>query len=532
MSETPTGPTGPTDATASFETLGPPGLTEPREGRARRRLVVAGVAGLVVALLGGGAYAAYSFLAGSGPDPEDVLPASTVAVISVDLDPSAGQKIEAIKTIRKFPALKKQLGLQADDDLRKWAFDKILDEADCKQLSFDDDVKSWLGKRAAFGAVDLGDKEPAPVLAVQITDKDQATRGFKAFVDCTKPGEDFAYVVGEDYVIVSDSPAHAKSILDQGETKPLADDTAYQKWTDEVGDAGVVNFYVASRAARYAVDLLDQMPADLLGIGGSDPLGAAKDGLDAFQGLGGTVRFSDGGMELAVAGGGIQKFSGLSDVGAEVGALPSDTAVAFGFGLDKDFAQRITDGIDRSEGSLEDAEQETGLKLPEDLQTLLGRAITISLGADAPASLDDVDEPADVPAGLVIHGDGAKIRAIIATVEEHVGMHLSDIPLVVDGSDDKAVIATARDYADALLQGGKLGTDDGFRAAVPNAARSTGILFVDFDSAWRDSLVAMAGGEGPHGEELAANSKPLRSLGLSSWRDGDVTHGLLKVATR
>ena len=79
MSETPTGPTGPTDATASFEMLGPPGPTDPGDGRARRRLVVAGVAGLVVALLGGGAYAAYSFLAGSGADPQEALPASTVA---------------------------------------------------------------------------------------------------------------------------------------------------------------------------------------------------------------------------------------------------------------------------------------------------------------------------------------------------------------------------------------------------------------------------------------------------------------------
>ncbi|MEZ5192869.1 MAG: hypothetical protein R2734_10330 [Nocardioides sp.] len=37
--------------------------------------------------------------------------------MSVDFDPSASQKIEAVKTLNKFPALKKELGLDPQDDI-------------------------------------------------------------------------------------------------------------------------------------------------------------------------------------------------------------------------------------------------------------------------------------------------------------------------------------------------------------------------------------------------------------------------------
>lgn len=546
----PTEPTVPIPST-DFETVGPEGMG----AGSRRGAVIATVAVAVVAVLGGGAYAAYSFLNGGGPQPEDVLPASTVAVVSVDLDPSAGQKIAAIKSIRRFPVLKKSLGLEADDDLREFVFDKVVEGSECN-LDFDQDVKPWLGKRAAFAGVDLGEPNPSPVIALQVSDPEKAKKGFDAIVECTDP-DDFAFVVGDDYLIASDSPEHAQEVLDRGKQKPLADDAAYQKWTDEVGDAGVLNFYVGKRAAGYAEDLLDQFAEgftgaiagdgpsdqnfgddfageDFGGASASDPFAAAKDAFKDFKGLGGTVRFADGGMELALAGGGISQLSDLTTVGKEFGELPADTAVALGFGVSKDYAEQFVNqlGADSDE-FMSEAEDETGLDLPGDLQTLLGTSVIVSLGGDAPSSLDDLASVDDVPAGIVIHGDADKIKAIIAKAEDHLDMHLSDIPLVVEGSGDKVAIATTTDYAEELLKSGKLGSDDGFRDAVPNADDAAGILFLDFDSAWRDTIADMvASDEGDAaGAEFADNTKPLRTVGLSSWEDGDVTHALLKITT-
>jgi len=179
------------------------------------------------------------------------------------------------------------------------------------------------------------------------------------------------------------------------------------------------------------------------------------------------------------------------------------------------------------------AEKETGLDFPSDLQTLLGSAVLVSLGGDAPASLDSVQNIDDVPLGLVIHGDADRIKDLIATAEDHLGMHLSDVPLVLESTDDRVAIATSEDYARDLLKSGSLGSQDGYRNAVPNADDAAAILYVDFDSKWRRSLVDMVSSEdgASSGDELDGNLAPLRSLGVSSWQDGDVSHALVKVAT-
>jgi hypothetical protein len=548
----PTEPTVPIErvqASPEFETVGPEGPT----AGSRRVAVIAAVAVAVVAALGGGAYAAYSFLAGDGPQPADVLPASTLAVASIDLDPSAGQKIAAIKTIRRFPALKKSLGLQADDDLREFIFDEVVKESDCKGLDFDKDVKPWLGKRAAFAAVDLGEDDPAPAIALQVSDAAEAKKGFDAIVECTDP-DDFAYVVGDDYLIASDSAEHAKAILDKGRTSPLSDDAAYQKWTGEAGDAGVLNFYVAKKAMDYLVDELE-------GFGGGfdedfegsfdeesgaefeqsaaidDPGDTMKDQLKDFQGLGGTVRFADGGMELSVVAGGLKDVTHAATVGKQVGDLPKDTAVAMGFGVPDNYAELLVDQLNGMFGAGSDdlvteAEKETGLDLPEDLQTVLGDAITLSLGGEAPTDVDDLDDPANIPAGLLIHGDADKIKAIIAKVEEHLGMKLSDVPVSVEGAGEKLALSPSSDYASELLKAGDLGSDDGFDEVVPEADRASGVLFVDFDSPWRDTIVdAIAEDSADDAEEFDENTEALESLGLSAWYDGGISHLLVKVTT-
>lgn len=538
--------------------------SEPRDGgRGPRRVaIIAAVAVVVATVLGGGAFAAYSFLAGNGPRPDEALPASTIAVVSVDLDPSAGQKIAAIKSIRKFPTLKENLGLDADDDLRRWIFDQVTEDADCTGLDFEDDVLPWLGKRAAFAAVDLGEDDPAPAIALQVSDTAGAQKGFDAIVECADPGDDFAFVVGEDYLIASDSAAHAQAILDGGERKPLADDAAYQKWTGEAGEAGVLSFYISKRAVEYAVDLVGELGGALgegltefdegelegefsdegftagssaaTGARAEDPFEAMEDALEDFQGLGGTVRFADGGMELSLAAGGVNTAKGSASIGDELAELPADTAVALGFGVPDDFAAKYLDQIEDVFGSdfVAEAEQETGLEVPEDVQTLLGDTVTLSLGGAAPDSPDSIDGPEDLPLGLLIHGDPDKITAIIEKIEESLGMSLSDLPLNVETADGKVALSPG-DYGDELLENGDLGSEDGFRSAIPDADRVEGAIYVDFESDWLDLLVdVIADEEGADtAREVEANLEPLRSLGISSWTDGDVSHGLVKIST-
>ena len=108
-----------------------------------------------------------------------MLPASTFALLSVDLDPSGGQKVEAIKTLRKFPTFREESGLQPDSDPIKRLFEEIQDEGQCEDLDYERDVKSWIGQRAGSGGVVL-DGKPAPVAALQVSDAANAEERVRA----------------------------------------------------------------------------------------------------------------------------------------------------------------------------------------------------------------------------------------------------------------------------------------------------------------------------------------------------------------
>ncbi len=60
------------------------------------------------------------------------MPADALGYLSLDLDTSASQKIEAISMLRKFPALEKQMHIGSRDDLRRAVFHQILKSGDCQ----------------------------------------------------------------------------------------------------------------------------------------------------------------------------------------------------------------------------------------------------------------------------------------------------------------------------------------------------------------------------------------------------------------
>lgn len=509
-------------------------LTTPRP-KGRRTAVIAAVSVAVVAVLGGGAAAAAYLLGGGGTQPEEVLPSSTLAEISVDLDPSASQKIKALETLRKFPALKDQLDLGAGDDLRKWIFDEAVKDTDCRPLDFDQDVKPWLGNRAALAAVDLSGKTPAPAVALQVSDEDAARAGIQKLVDCGHPGDDFGYAFAQDYVVISDSPEHARTIVSAGEQGSLAADSGFTRWDSAVGDRGVVNFYVGRSAADWLGRNLGELSNGALADG---QLAGYGKQLRDFEGLSGTVRFADGGVEVAAAGGGLKGTTGTADVGDAVDRLPGDTAVAFAFAVPPDYAKTMVDQLSGLSGEdtdqmLAQAETLTGIDLPEDLQTLLGTGVTLSLGG-TPPDLSTVSSPADVPFGATVTGDTDKIEGVIRKLEERQGITLDQLGIAEKSGDGRVAIASSEGYADELLGHGDLGASSSFRDVVPEADKASSVMYVDFDSRWVGALEQLAGQTGAPAADLAkvkANLAPLKAFGASAWQDGDTSHVLVKLTT-
>jgi hypothetical protein len=582
-----TPPDGPED-TAILTTPEP--QQPPAAAKGRRTAIIAAVSVGVAAVLGGGALVAYKFIAG-GPQPAEALPASVLGVLSIDLDPGAKQKIEAIKTLHKFPGLKKSLNLGSTDDLRRYVFKEATKDGTCKDLNYDADILPWIGNRAAVAAAELGDEEVAPVFALEVSDVGKAETGVKKIMKCSGGG-DAGYAFNDKYLIISDSTEHAKEIVADAKKAPLSDDAKYQKWSDAAGDAGIVNFYVSSKAATYVANELGDFAGSLsdlsgLGTGSSDsgdlpsgfptdfpdntlptpsdnaaafhsgggasapraadptdPSGAIKDALKNFQGLAGSIRFAGGGMELEVVSGGIQNVADSGKVTDEVESLPADTALAFGVAYPGDFAKRIIDSVKSQFGAAGDdqiaqVESMFGITLPDDLQTLLGKAITLSLGGDAPASLADLKGPADLPAGLKITGDSDKIKRLITKLEDHSGLSLNDLGVVVESSGDKVALVLQSGYAKELLADGKLGDTASFKKVVENADKASAVLYLNFDSAWTRTIAQAAGdaadtfgmdGSGSV-DSVEANLEPLQALGFTTWTEGSESHVLLKVTT-
>ena len=86
---------------------------------------------VVVAVVIAGSAVAFTVLkdrfSAAGPQAAEAIPSDAVFYVGVDLDPSAEQKINALRFLNHFPAFKEASGVtDADTDIRKTFFDKVL----------------------------------------------------------------------------------------------------------------------------------------------------------------------------------------------------------------------------------------------------------------------------------------------------------------------------------------------------------------------------------------------------------------------
>ncbi len=498
----------------------PPEPTPPVTRRRTRGLVAVVASVAVVVAVAAGGFAAWQALSGAGPRPAEVLPDSVFALVSIDLDPAGGQKLEAIRTLREFPAFRDRVGLEPESDPMRWIFEKAQDEGTCTELDYDRDVKSWIGQRAGIGGA-LLDGGAVPVAALQVSDTDNARAGFRRLAECAGLADDgdFGWTLAGEYLVLSDSTVHAESLAAQGEKRPLAEDADYQRWTEEAGGPGIMNAYLGPSS----LDALAEQLGDS-GEGGSlaDGLAAYRD----FQGAAAVLRFADRGIELSMAGSGGKATQGSTTVNDHVAQLPADTAFLLALAVPPGALEALTDSGSGSQllGGI------LGLDLPEDLQTLLGSSISLSVGGTPPPDLGSVSGPGDISMGVLVRGDVEGIEAVVAQLERSSGTSLDDLRVTLRSGDGKVALASTPDYAEQLLGDGALGRDKGFEEAVPEADRARGLFYVDLDGDWGRALADAARTDGGEdAAELADNLAVVSSFAASEWREGEVSHGLVRL---
>jgi hypothetical protein len=539
----PSGPEGPEFLEPDREPLPPQ-----RGGGGRRTVLAAGALAVGLAVVGGGVWAAMAFFA-TGSQPAEALPSSTVGYASVDLDPSGEQKIEAFRMIEKFPELKKELdGFDADDDLLELVFEDL--EKECDGLDYAEDVKPWLGYRFAMAAVDLGEEQPTPVGVVQVTDADAAGDGLTQLKQCA--GADVGgWVVEGEWALIAETQDLARQVSDATADGSLAEDSGFQRWTDEVGDPGVLTMYAAPEAGTYLAEFMATPvnplsplsslsadgPQDEFAEPGTAPEAEVPDemveALEGFEGMAATLRFDDGALEFAGASGGIggslEQFA--SDGAAEsVGALPEDTAVALGLSLPDgwfdaavDYVAQYSGGEVTTDELLGEMEDELGLT-GEDIETLLGSSAAIALGSDLdPNAFFSSSDGSDIPVGARITGDGAGIQEVL----DKIAAEDSDAATVLahDAEGDVVSVGPNADYRAKLLGDGGLGDTEVFGNVVREADRAGAIMFVNFDAG--DWLTKLAQGDASAEENL----RPLQGVGVSSWIEDDTSHVVFRLTT-
>jgi hypothetical protein len=504
----------------------------------RRGLVAGIVVGVVLAVgLPLGAFAMFRLLSGGGTQPHDVLPANAVGYFRVDLDPSAPQKVDAIRFLRTFPAFEKYTRITDDRaDVREVIVDALLTAAPC-DLTFADDVAPWLGERfgVAVTPATAGDPEPNVVAAIQVTDEQAASQGLQALRDCDPSAGDmggWSYLDG--YMIVAETQQQAVAFAQAAERTPLADTEQFRSDMERLGEPGVASLWFSGHGVYQAFSSTV--------IGDPGPAGSEFDLMrddirrqidQSYRSGAVAFRFDHRYVELAtvVTGDGYREPTGTSVADMD---LPESTAVAFGLANAGEYVDQQWHTLLQMSGATKQTERllerQLGLQLPADLKSLVGERFTLALdGANLDlGALARSGDPSLVDVGARATTDAAAFTRVVRALEATAARHGLPVDLVVQKTDEGAVVALNEGYAAELTENGSLADTDPFTTAVPDADEAHSVFFVNVDLLEQpilDTIPPM----GAESRELTDNLTKIEALGLSGSNHDGYATGSLRI---
>jgi len=473
---------------------------------------------VLAAVAGGGAYA-YNMLSGGGAQPSDVLPASTQIYARVDLDPGASQKIQLFKLLNKVPEVGKSLGIEDPDksDVRELLFDEITNSV-CPDIDYGKDVEPWLGDRVGFGA---NIKDEQFIIAVQVKDEGKAEDGIAQLFECAD--EDYGIAFYEGYALLSENQKDVDDALDAAKKKSLSDNEDFSDSTEALGEKGVASAWIDTKGMLESFedlaefDELTDAQRKEIEKAGSAAMALRVDG-NAIELAGvasGEVETLDGDSPIADLPKDTVAAVSISGVGDEIAEqwdlfldqLTSEFSSPGASTLDDDFLSDLDeeerqyyeefmqdDGFEAPDPQeyLDQFEAETGLKLPDDLAALLGQTFTLSIGGENLESIPTFRGPDDLKTlDIAIRTtDGEKGSALDVMTKLADFATKNGVPLVAEGTDNGAVLATSSEAAKKVAGGGDLGDSDRFKSVMPFGGDTTQALYLDVSTAIEKLLAA------------------------------------------
>ncbi len=475
--------------------------------RRRRTAVIAGVAAVAVLAAAGAGFAAFSAFNGSGSQPEAVLPASTIAFVKVDLDPSAGQKLELFNLLQKFPH---SAHLQASDtDFGDWLVRRLVETDDGSSgITYAADVKPWLGKRFAVAAVP-GTKGAGSVDALVVLqdtdDKAAAAALTKMRAKSSSPAFDFAFADG--YVVIAPESANAAHrAVAAAATSSLAANHEYVADVASLGSDEVVTGWADGPRVGAVIK------KTLASASGAAGLGSQAGGLSSlvdstYQGrfvLG--LHATDGSVELKAELLGGKPAPAVAPVTGVDHTASDAVGVLAISGLDTkvdSYWANLT-ALPEYKSLLDQAQKNLHLDLPGDLKTLLGSELDVSVGGDLSQS------PSIVAAAT--SKDPGAAKAVLDKILGAAGA--TDGVVGVRTSGDVLYVGSSQDAVDAAGTTTAISKDPLFARAVADPAGAQAIGFVDLTKVWRAiGTEALTTASDKEAEHLAAVGFSTRTSG-------------------
>lgn len=500
---------------------GPAYGAPPPPSHKNRKLAIVGAGVVVLALVG--SVTAYAVSRDSSPASADTaaaiaghLPADTLAMASVTLKPSGNESTDALEFLRRFPGVRDN-GTGSSD---------LLQGLVGKNSEYNTQVKPWLGDQSGVG-VDLRGGKPRPIAVIQTTDPAKA----KAYFQSKSHGTQAVHIDGK-YLLVSDTQADVDAVATDVQNGSLAKDSQFTSDMKTAPHDAIATGWVD---VGRGIGLLEQSPV-LRQVPARERAQLTKLGSARIIG---SLRFDSSYADLAL------KLVGLPAtdtavtpvVGSKVGRLPSDTALAFGIGgLDKgitkgwsslqqlsqigggsSFGSSGTSQMSAGLAQLDRAAAQIGLKLPQDLATLLGSQTVVAVGPKLQSEI-----------GVMSVTDPRAAGVVAAKLQRAAQGHLA-----TKATPDGIVLASSPEWAAQLQSGGSLGSSAAYKQAVSNPDKAAFIMYVNVNEISSSETAKLNSG-GPAGSvpliplltekgAKSAGSNKISAIGMSVSRDSSTS---------
>jgi hypothetical protein len=488
------------------------------------------IAAVVVLLIGGAAFAGVRMWNGSGPQPEEAVPASVAAFARLDLKPGLGQGMKVNDLLDKFP--KRKDGVDTIEALKQELFDSVdIDDSDYRKH-----VEPWFADRFGVALWVDARKQPHPLVVAASDDDGAATKALTA-LQKDRRAERWGFVVQDGWaLIVTGDGAQdaARDAAAEANTASLADAPEFRDALAKLpARQPVVGWLDLDRAVEAYTQAMHAMIEEYEGetpeefAGMMDPFGSMATMKDLTGHLVLGAQATGNGVEVRLRGSGLNRStSGTSggDALSRLGEQPGNSSVAavVGFPALGDETLGAFGGLLFGAPQLDQLPPEVAAELAKDPEyakvraqlDAVSKALRTLSGATVGLAVTDMNSPA-----LRATADLANAAAAQELLDALgiLGQSGPELDLSRDGNQVKLTTG-------AFAPEGRLSETAVYRETMADMpGDAVAAVYVDVQRLAR---------QGGASEEERSDIEPLKSVGLVTGYDDGDTVAMLRFVIR